>query len=525
MDTDVLSSAPADRADARQPARPARRARDRSSTATPVRRSQTRALGVQARTLEIYSHLGIAERALELGKRATGANMWAQGRRDGARALGRHRTRSESLSLHPDPRAGRQRAALGERSARLGHVGAVEHRAGRPDAGAPIGSPPRLRQAGRHASGRSTAAWVAGCDGARSAVRELNGIAFPGAPYEHVFFVADAEADRHRWCRTRSTSTSGATASTCSSRCAAPITGASSASCRPRLRGRDDLTLDDVIPSIRRKRAPGCRSRPAAGSPPTASITARAARFRDRRCFLLGDAAHIHSPVGAQGMNTGLQDAYNLAWKLALVVAGRADAGAARFLRGGAHPGGRAAAADDRPGVRARRLRQRARRPDSDPVGGQAPGVRDESDPVRRLAFRTISQIGIRYRDTRLSETLAGLPDAAPRAGDRFPWLQLKLSTDGPVQDLFQGSTIPGSRSFSSGKPRRQRGILPWVICSAPTSYPMIPTTSKSSRECASPAGVLPPPARRPCRLCGGRLEPAAVADYLSRRLAPSGLA
>jgi 2-polyprenyl-6-methoxyphenol hydroxylase-like FAD-dependent oxidoreductase len=50
----------------------------------------------------------------------------------------------------------------------------------------------------------------------------------------------------------------------------------------------------------------------------------RAARFRDRRCFLLGDAAHIHSPVGAQGMNTGLQDAYNLAWKLALVVSGRA---------------------------------------------------------------------------------------------------------------------------------------------------------------------------------------------------------
>src|SRR5262249_56454120 len=48
--------------------------------------------------------------------------------------------------------------------------------------------------------------------------------------------------------------------------------------------------------------------------------------FRVRRCFLLGDAAHIHSPAGAQGMNTGLQDAYNLAWKLALVVQGRADA-------------------------------------------------------------------------------------------------------------------------------------------------------------------------------------------------------
>src|SRR5436190_13613669 len=41
-------------------------------------------------------------------------------------------------------------------------------------------------------------------------------------------------------------------------------------------------------------------------------------------CFLLGDAAHVHSPMGGQGMNTGLQDAYNLAWKLALVVNGRA---------------------------------------------------------------------------------------------------------------------------------------------------------------------------------------------------------
>src|SRR6266536_791764 len=49
---------------------------------------QTRALGVQARTLEIYSHLGIVERALELGKRATGANIWVQGRRAARVPLG-----------------------------------------------------------------------------------------------------------------------------------------------------------------------------------------------------------------------------------------------------------------------------------------------------------------------------------------------------------------------------------------------------------------------------------------------------
>src|SRR5262249_32917011 len=49
-----------------------------------------------------------------------------------------------------------------------------------------------------------------------------------------------------------------------------------------------------------------------------------AARYRVGRAFLVGDAAHIHSPVGGQGMNTGFQDAYNLAWKLDLVVRGRA---------------------------------------------------------------------------------------------------------------------------------------------------------------------------------------------------------
>jgi hypothetical protein len=57
---------------------------------------------------------------------------------------------------------------------------------------------------------------------------------------------------------------------------------------------------------------------------------------------------------------------------------------------------------------------------------------------VQRLVFRTISQIGIGYRNSSLSETLAGLPDAAPRAGDRFPWLRLKFRPNGPVEDLFE---------------------------------------------------------------------------------------
>jgi 2-polyprenyl-6-methoxyphenol hydroxylase-like FAD-dependent oxidoreductase len=49
-----------------------------------------------------------------------------------------------------------------------------------------------------------------------------------------------------------------------------------------------------------------------------------ALHFRDRRAFLLGDAAHIHSPVGGQGMNTGIGDAVNLAWKIGAVLKGEA---------------------------------------------------------------------------------------------------------------------------------------------------------------------------------------------------------
>ena len=60
------------------------------------------------------------------------------------------------------------------------------------------------------------------------------------------------------------------------------------------------------------------------------------------------------------------------------------------------------------------------------------------SKRIQKIAFRTISQTGIRYRDSRLSETLPGLSPSAPRAGDRFPWLRVKLLPNGPVEDLFK---------------------------------------------------------------------------------------
>ena len=202
------------------------------------------------------------------------------------------------------------------------------------------------------------------------------------------------------------------------------------------LRARNDLEFDSVFPSLREQVAGGLLFQECHWFATYRIHHRRAETFRDRRCFLLGDAAHIHSPVGAQGMNTGLQDAYNLAWKLALVVSGRASAPlldsyqiervpvAERLLK--TTDQAFALIVSDRwlAGIFRTRLLAKML------------AFAMTFDRVRKLAFRTISQIGIHYRRSPLSETLPGLSRSSPKAGERFPWLRLKLLSNDP-EDLF----------------------------------------------------------------------------------------
>src|SRR5688572_17121430 len=282
---------------------------------------ETRALAVQARTLEIYSRLGIVERALDLGKRATGANLWARGRRMARVPLGEIGQGKSPfpfvLILGQDD----NERIMGEKLGECGmavqwntELVGLEQSADRVVA--------TLKQADG-AAHTIEAAWVGGCDGARSAVRELNRIGFPGAPYQHVFFVADIVVrgtvvpDELNVYLLRD-----------GFHLLFPMRGTDHwrlvGILPPELRHRDDLTFEEVIPALYRQAGTQLSFHSCTWFS-TYRIHHRAAeRFRDRRCFLLGDAAHIHSPVGGQGMNTGLQDAHNLAWKLALVVQGRA---------------------------------------------------------------------------------------------------------------------------------------------------------------------------------------------------------
>ena len=144
--------------------------------------------------------------------------------------------------------------------------------------------------------------------------------------------------------------------------------------------------------------------------------------FGKGRAFLLGDAAHIHSPVGGQGMNTGIGDAVNLAWKLAAVLHGRADASILdsyeperiAFARRLVATTDRAFTGVTSRGALARLVRLRI-------VPLVIPPLFKLS-PVRRLMFRTISQTAVNYRGSSLSEGRAG----DVHGGDRLPWVKME---------------------------------------------------------------------------------------------------
>ena len=475
---------------------------------------QTRAMAVQARTLEIYSMLGIAERALELGRRGTGANIWSEGKwaariplgdigksvspfpfvlmlgqDDNERIMGEHlRNWGMAVQWNTELTGIRQEP---------GHVTATLKQ--------PDGS---IREV--------QAAYVAGCDGGHSAVRELCGITFPGAAYEHVFFVADTEAtgpmvaeelNIYLWRE--------------GFHLFFPMRGKDRwrvIGILPRkLQGRDDVTFEELSPDIRREAGANLVFKECSWFSIYHIHHRAAEKFRDRRCFLLGDAAHVHSPAGGQGMNTGLQDAYNLGWKLALVVKGNADAALLDSYEAERIPvARRLLATTDRAFMLvvsdswlAGLFRTR--------ILARIVAFVMTFERPKQLAFRTVSQTGIAYRESPLSKMLPGLPKGAPRAGDRFPWLQLRLRENGPFEDLFQKLDDTRYNLIVTGQPApsgEALGLGDLLRVHA------IPDDAHNAQELARVR--IPAPAFYLLRpdghvgLAGTRLEPDAVTRYLS---------
>lgn len=375
----------------------------------------SRALAVQARTLEFYAQLGLADAVVAAGRKMLAANMWVRGRRAAHVVLGEM---GKGISPYPFaliyPQDEHERMLI-ERLREAGVEVERQTELLRFDE-----TPEAIIGQLRRADGsevQCTAAYIAGCDGARSTMREALGIGFPGGTYEHLFYVADVDA--------RGPTMDGelhVALDRSDFLVVFPLKGEGHArligTVRAELENQQEkLTWEDV--STRVIGWTGIQVDKVNWFS-TYRVHHRVAdRFREGRAFLLGDAAHIHSPVGGQGMNTGIGDAVNLAWKLAAVVQGRAHA----------------SVLDSYEPERIAFARTLVATTDQAFVGVTSSGAMARlvrlhlvplllpfffiSKSVRRVMFRRVSQTAIDYEGSSLS---AGWTEAV-EGGDRLPWV------------------------------------------------------------------------------------------------------
>ncbi|KAM3429259.1 hypothetical protein MY4824_008346 [Beauveria thailandica] len=423
----------------------------------------TRALAVQARTLELYAQIGrlgdaVAARSAHL----TGPNLWVAGAR---RARLDFADVAVGMTAYPYiailPQDEHEQLLID----RLCSLGVVVERGTRLESFVEDVEAASVRAVLQKGDGEEEeeeeiceARYVAGCDGAHSDVRRIMGTGFPGDTYEQLFYVADIEAtgpamngelhlcvDSHdflgviplagKQCARLigivtppppppSESSPAASSSSSSSSSSSFSSSSSSASTTPtpphastfeHVRGRavDELKLQNIhvnwFATYR-------------------SHHRVADRFRQGRALLLGDAAHIHSPAGGQGMNTGIGDAVNLAWKIAAVLDGRApdslldtyEQERGRFARTLVDTTDRAFGFMTKRGWLAGWIRSA--------FAAYVMPVLFCFRAVRRRAFCGLSQFVLAYTGSALTGADAAAAAAAGgtvRAGERVPWVKI----------------------------------------------------------------------------------------------------
>jgi len=280
---------------------------------------KSKAIGIQARTLEVFENMGIAHEFTARGKKVAAVNFSHDDRRLA------HVTLNEMDSPFPYvlmlPQSETERILIAHLESLGKRVEREVKLTGFTQTGNGV-TAMLSHQDGRQEEARTP--WIIGCDGAHSTVRHVLDLPFRGEEYAEGFQLADVRVDwplkddeLHVY-----------------------IHDGWLLAAFPLPEGRHRLIADvppeqaptDVSPSLEEWQTlmDGRCPVHATLSDPLWTANYRihrrlVSKLREGRAFLVSDAAHIHSPVGAQGMNTGIQDAFNLAWKLALVTQGVAD--------------------------------------------------------------------------------------------------------------------------------------------------------------------------------------------------------
>jgi 2-polyprenyl-6-methoxyphenol hydroxylase-like FAD-dependent oxidoreductase len=422
------------------------------------RAHESRALAVQARSLEVLQGLGLAEALVRRGRTTTRIMMHFGGPHVAEAQLGDIGAADTAFPFILFVSQAETEAVLGAHLAAAGTEvarGVELTRFHADDEG--------VQCELRHLDGRTEqvrARYLVGCDGAHSTVRTLAGFRFEGGDYLEDFVLGDVDVDGalerdtlHAFAGRRgfamvfplgtprpwriiAMSPNGAGTPR-----DAPMTSA--------------LSLEELQAIVDGATDATLALRDPAWLTHFRLHHRQTARYRAGPVFLAGDAAHIHSPVGAQGMNTGIQDAWNLGWKLALVTRGWADPRLLDSYEAERWPVGRALLrTTDRvftvftrlmaSGAFAAWLRRT--------IGARLVPWILGAGRIRSSAFRFVSELAIHYRKS--PAVAEGIPRLrrGPRAGDRLP--DADVLRDGAPTTLQRALAEPRLSLLLCGAPR-----------------------------------------------------------------------
>ncbi|MCK1323590.1 FAD-dependent monooxygenase [Bradyrhizobium sp. 156] len=407
----------------------------------------SRAIGIQARTLELLDLFGLAEELVALGLRAVAGNIHAGSNRLVHLDLSRIRSRFPYILLLEQTETER---ILTEALARCG----VSVERGVEVVGFKHDSSSVQVQLSKNGAAPTAASYdyMVGCDGAHSITRHGLAVGFTGKTLHQKFLLADLDVE---WKLPDDqfhifTSPEGLMA-------VFPMRQGHRLIAETREEPADSVSGRSLsqLETVTRRAAVKMKLSNLRWSSFFHVNSRLATKLRDGRVLLAGDAAHIHSPAGAQGMNTGIQDAINLGWKLAFVLRGDAAAELIDTYEIERYPVERGVLRNTEMLTRMVSLRASVLRRARDLI--VPPVARTEF--VQKMARNTISEIGISYRRARAS-ALSGLAD-----GDRIPDLEIEPDHEGRTR-LY--SVLDGVRFTLLVVSKNESGIMPGIAASIP---------------------------------------------------------
>lgn len=377
---------------------------------------ESRAIAVTARSLEIYQQMGLSDEVVNNGQRILEAQVISQGKAkatinigelgkglsDFSYLLAYEQNKNETLlaaQLKQDILWQHKFIKLNEYENNISSL---------------------IHDLQKDEQLEIKAKYLIACDGASSLVRHQLNFSFEGGTYDHKFFVVDTRFDwpeaQHRVMIAPGEDNF----------CAfLPLKGSNSfrivGTLPAQLSESDSIVFDDLKQVINNTIGRNINYTQVNWFSIYKLHHRMVDKFKKGNVFLAGDAAHIHSPAGGQGMNTGLQDAYNLVWKLALVLKGQADSSLletyneerlpfARFLLRFTDQGFTRATSQDFLSCSIRKYLLPILAPQFGLIAGSKP-----------FLFKTVSQTAWTYKDSSLSRKFSK-QRLKFKAGDRVPY-------------------------------------------------------------------------------------------------------